>query len=419
MALCAILVATGCHGPSRAATAAAEAEQPAPGHDVGGNTTSARVASEDELAGQLPRVGASGTPEGATRVVVSREEVRVIFPPAADPDGSLVDVERCEGSGGVVRWGWSVAVPEARVGFRSLGVRGSVTCGEPAPESLEGLILGGRAGVAPSGMFLQYEPTPVDAFVQDGSVLLVLRDSTAIVDLFGLRPEAVEASAWGFSGRDGAWTETVPVAYASPPLPPVDSAFLAEARATRLAWEQSIRRTSRRIEAVDSRGARLVAPVWVAVGDSIHLEVREVRCVHDSCRVREIEASGASWSVEDPGVATLGVMEPRPDLRAYALRDVVTLSPTFVRGVAPGRTRVRVEGIPDQADQAPLWMGAPTSLEIEVVVTEQPARIELGPRMSEATLGDQVQFSAVAFDARGGPMEGVIPRFMGAGRMFP
>lgn len=389
-----MILGAGCQAPPGPGVA----DPPGPG-DPG---ASVGVAASSELA--------PGNPAVATQVVVSMDEVRVTFPPVADHDWSLAGEEPCVDRVAGRGYDWRILVPEALTAPRSLLVRSSIRCEDRGLSSLEDVIEAASAGVAPPGMLLQFEPTPVEAFVQDGSVVLILRDSVAIIDLFGVRPETVSARGRSAPSEGSEWTETVAVDYVAPFLPPLDSAFLAEARATRLAWEQGVRRTSREIVAVDSRGERLDNPLWMPVGDSIHLEVQEIRCTHDSCRRTEVEIPDSAWSVVDPAVAILGIMEPRPDLRAYAVREVWSMSPAFLRGEAPGRTRVQVAGIPPQDDEDPLWLGAPTALETEIVVTERPVRLELVPRISEAALGDRVEFRTHVTDARGDPIVGATVR---------
>ncbi len=362
-----------------------------------------------------PLEEASIQSRGPTRVVVSMDEVRVTFPLAAGQDWSRPGDGPCESAPSGTRYGysWGIRIPEARIGISFLGASVSLPCDGPDPASLEALIEEAQVGVASTGMFLRFGPTPVDVFVEDGSVVLLLRDSTAIVDLFGLRPDSVPATGWSSPADTSRWNDTVAVEYTPPSLPALDSAFLAESRAMRQAFEVSIRRTSRAIEADDSSYRRLSTPLWVAVGDSIHVGVQERRCRYDLCRGLEIEVPDSAWRVDDPAVAILGVMDPRPTITAYAMGEVGTMAPVFLKAVAPGRTRVRMADISPQEDESPLWMGAPTTVEADVVVTERPARLELLPRITRATQGDQVVIRAVATDIHGNAIVGATVRLDG------
>jgi hypothetical protein len=91
-----------------------------------------------------------------------------------------------------------------------------------------------------------------------------------------------------------------------------------------------------------------------------------------------IAEEGVAWAVADPGI----------------LQD---LGKGAFRALKRGTTTVRATALLDQT----------VSVTAEVVVRQLVAAVDVIPEQAEASIGDQVQFQALAFDANENPIEGM------------
>lgn len=345
----------------------------------------------ERVPGAAPPVDPVGSVTLGTEVSVSRREVRVAF-------GRAV---------GVGEWGWTEEEARARLHYgwsidvdaagepRSLGVR--VTNGGEGARwfpSLAALVEGSLVFLCDRGMPMNCRPVDASARVDGGRVVVVLRDSALVAELFGMRPARVGV---GYAQPDVAYrprSDSVEVRYVDPQMPLPDEATRARAAAARREHMASIRSVSRGIVS-DGRGP----PLWVAVGDSATVRVEESRCRYDVCNPGAVADSG--WSVADTAVARVLVGD-------RSVFPVMSYAVTLV-GMRPGRTVVRVDGLHGSDDTA-LSRPPPRALEAEVVVTEPIARVEIAVSDSVVAAGSRVSVRVRVVDVRGREVVGAPVR---------
>lgn len=286
-----------------------------------------------------------------TEVRVSRLEATVTFP-----------VDRADW------WGWSPARPGRGAYFWQLSIHDK---GAPRaitlriePEqlrifrTLRALVSGNQALICWPYPYCDRQ-TRVRTGVSDGRLVLTIRDSTAIAELFGLRPEVATAYR---SGPDvpGEVRAPVRVTYVDPQLPLPDSAIRAAAAERRSRHFAQINRASRAIVV-----ERPHAHLWLVVGDSASAHVRQSRCTEGNCLISGPVFPRARWSVADSSIARV---------RPAGERSVQLLA------LRPGRTVLRVAGLSSPGDTLPGFNPYPGELEREVVVTGPVAAVRICPR---------------------------------------
>lgn len=337
------------------------------------------------LAASVPAreaaAGRGADPSGV-RITASLREVRVVFPR---------DTARA--------WGWSDDPRPRYFAFYHWMV---ATDGVDGPESLTLAVmrLDGRARAFPSLAAVVAEGEPrlctfagcvkegVEARVEDGRLVLAVRDSAAIARWLGLRPDSVRV-AWNRPGETMNDSYTVPVEYVAPAIPPPDAALLARSEVGRRLQERAMHRRVRRID--DGRSPWL--DLWLAVGDTVPLWVSDALCDRHSCDTEVVDVG--AWTVDDPEVASLrpagpatGPMEPRA---RYTLA-----------GLRAGRTRLQVTGLPSARDTMLSRDTVPRTVTREVVVTLPIARVTLSPRTLTAVAGEPVEMRVAVHDRAGG-----------------
>lgn len=335
------------------------------------------------------------TAQDSTRVDVSRREVRVTFPRDTATRWGFADRRDPQ------YWpfyAWSISV-HGMDGSRSL----SLDAWRPDTAalwypSLSALVASARGGVCRSSMavIVPCPPPSVEGDVEDGRVVLVLRDSAAIDRLFGMRPATVGA---GWRTPETSGGHTVHVRYADPQLPEPDSARRADAAASR-------RRDRARDSHVDrhivARGGR-ASVAWIPLGDTLRLHVEEYRCQLDLCGGVMDSPRDSGWSVDDSLVAV--VRDTRAEsAKSRGFGHIVAASrqPTVgVVGRRPGRTMVRVRGIGSMLDTVPAATPPARELAVEVVVTRPVARLQVIEPVGPVPAGEQVQLRARALDVHG------------------
>ena len=140
------------------------------------------------LALQAPAATVSVEP---VRVIVSRREVRVVFPTDSARAWGWSDRKDPDYFPAYV---WGIGV-DGMDGPRFLDARVDRQQDEARNfPSLEQLVAAARAELCLPGMMARCDSSGTRVSVEDGRVVLTLRDSARIARLFGLRPALV--SAW-------------------------------------------------------------------------------------------------------------------------------------------------------------------------------------------------------------------------------
>lgn len=335
-------------------------------------------------------------PEGAVRILVSRSEIRAIFPrDTARSWGWDAPQDRDY----LPRYAWSIGF-DGMDGPRSLeltadGRRNGVVTPRRFG-SLDELVAAGYVGLCRQGMIADCRGSGTAAWVENGSVVLALRDSAVIARLLGLRPERLAVGM----GRPGIYRYTPPdiavVEYVDPQIPEPDSALRAEAARSRRANEAADTRIGRHLHATpESDGV-----VWVATGDSTAFLVTESFCQSDVCRSLRAELSAAGWTAADSSIVELRpyVNPRRPPSRTPMITAV---------GRRAGETRVRVHGLSGPSDTMPNSTPLPRELERAIRVTEPVGSVRLSPRVREARADEPVVLRGEVRDTRGRAIEGV------------
>jgi hypothetical protein len=333
----------------------------------------------------------------STRVLASRREVRVVFPR---------DTAR--------GWGWSASTardyqPEyvwsmTVDGFDGpttlllrVGRRDSLARDFP---SLDSLVAAGRATRCTGGMSLICRDSGVTATVDGDRVVLTLRDSARIVELFGLRPESVQVRRSVPEEPYDYRSESARVEYVEPQIPQPDAAFRAAAARRRRAHEAAINWVSRSIQSGSVRGN---GALWLAVGDSVEVHVAEMRCAYDSCYEGGQVASDSGWRMADSGIALLRVPSA-----ADARRRWFGGTGVYARVVAlrPGHTTLRVLGLRGPADTMPSREPVPREVSVAVVVTPPVARVEIGPHPDTVATNGTLEMKIRVIDRAGRVIRG-------------
>lgn len=332
---------------------------------------------------QEPGRGAPG-PSGV-RITASLREVRVAFPR---------DTARA--------WGWS---DEARPGYFAFYHWQVATEGVEGAESLTLSVvrLDARARAFPSLAAVVEEGEPglctftgcvkegVEARVEDGRLVMTVRDSAAITRWLGLRPDSVRV-AWNAPGETMNDSYMVPVEYVAPRIPLPDAEVRTRAEVGRRRQQRAMYRLVRRID--DGRSPW--PALWLAVGDTLPIWVSDAACDRHSCDTETVDAG--AWTVDDPEVASL--RPAGPEAGQAEPRARYTLA-----GLRPGRTRLHVTGLPPARDTMRSQDTVPRSVTREVVVTLPVARVALSPRTLTAVAGEPVELRVTVHDRAGGVIE--------------
>ncbi|HET7550675.1 MAG TPA: hypothetical protein VFK04_05250 [Gemmatimonadaceae bacterium] len=363
--------------------------QPTPQRVPGLPRLIARHRSGAAVPGSVPRRS-----RDSTRVLVSRRELRVIFPR---------DTARA--------WGWSASrANDYRPWYSwSIGVSGidgpgnielrvdrADSSARDFP-SLESLVAAGLAQLCEPGMVRYCTDSRVAAHVDSGRVTLVMRDSARIADLFGLRPGWVWPRRHAPEAQDDFTPDSVRVEYVDPQIPVPDSALLADAARRRRAYEERARWIRRYIDG----GTRSDGALWLVVGESTFVRVNEMRCHFDVCGGGGSVASDSGWSVADTSIAQLRALSPRDPLRTYYRSH-----PTgYLIGRRPGRTTLHVRGLHGAADTMPSHTPVEHALSLDVVVTPRIGRIEFEPHADTISVGERLELSVRVVDRSGKVIE--------------
>lgn len=323
------------------------------------------------------------------RVLASRREVRVVFPPEpAGPLGWTADDVR---AGQVHRW--SMVVGEAVGGPSLVSLQVVARDSARAFPSLAELVAAGETAVCDPGLSGPCAGDVATAGVEDGRVVLVLRDSAEIARLFGLRPAHVSVSRVRLDVHSNLPRDSVPVEYGEPAIPAPDAAL--RARSARL-YAALLNHYHRRIHGGEGDDT---PTLWMEVGDTLVLSVRETHCVWDYCSEDAEVVRDAGWTVSDSTVARL--LPPEPG-RAYFRMS----PPRRLVGLREGSTRVTVTGLASPSDTLPGADSLPRTLTREIIVRRPLARVALTASDTTVAVGRTVTIRAAAIDERGARMEG-------------
>jgi hypothetical protein len=280
-----------------------------------------------ELARQGRRTG-SGLGAG-TRVIATRERVRVIFP--ADTVGA---------------WGWPSSehgfTPEYRWWISANGLEGGRsislvvnrrdTAAREFP-SLRALVAAGETMVCPIGPFVACTAHGVRAEVRGRNVILVIHDTALVRTLFALRPRFVRVLHDSPDLLPTYEPDSARVEYPDPRIPPPTPAVIAQGARALRREQAAATSISRSI----TGGSPEWGDLWMVVGDSVPLRLTEVRCRYDSCASgHDATAPDSTWRVGDGAVARLRI-HPASAGRARSRWDPVG----SLIGLRPGRTTVR------------------------------------------------------------------------------
>lgn len=298
--------------------------------------------------------------DGAAVVFVSRDEVRIRFAPdtasswgwPAQPDSThraryywFVTVDGADGAEY-----FSFVVRQRDATARSFG-------------TLADLVREGEARVCQLGMLINDCRTnsALSSYVEDGRLVISLRDRASIVRMFGMRPRSAHVIVDG-RGLDGGEAS---IRYVDPQLPLLDSAQRAEVMSSRRQWASDIYSRSRVIIDASQNGG-----LWVAVGDSLQLGIQELECLADVCgrfeAPRETPRTWGRWTLSDSAVASL---HPTTNPQASDAFFYDSARVMVLVGVRPGRITVTASGVHTVADTMPSRTTVDTIVTRDVIVT--------------------------------------------------
>lgn len=329
-------------------------------------------------------------------VIVNRRELRVVFPR---------DTARA--------WGWSA---RKEPGYYPFYIWGISVEGMDGPRSLVArvdrerdeardfaslvtLVASTRAALCKPGMFGPCDSSHSRATVDDGRVVLTLRDSAQIARLFGMRPPFV--AVWQERpGEHGRFpNDSARVEYVAPEIPLPDAATREDAARSQRRYEASITTISRYIEGGTNWGS-----LWLEIGDSAAVSVTEMQCHYDACMSGFSTPLDSGWTVADSSIARLQLAKP-PNVSGVVF--ILGGASRYVKALRPGRTALRVRGIHSPSDTAPSSKPPERELEREIIVTPPIERVEIAPRPDTVRVGEIITLHVRALDHDGRDVAGL------------
>jgi hypothetical protein len=188
--------------------------------------------------------------------------------------------------------------------------------------------------------------------------------------------------------------DSVQVHYLDPQIPQPDSRTLAEATRGRRRYQARINSIGREIRGGTGWGDEAL---WLAVGDTLPLEVKEIHCHYDSCVESRGEIGDSGWSVADSSIVRLrACRRPRTEVMKGVLKSC-----TVGYAARVGRTLLRVRGLHGPSDTMPSRTHPERQLERKVVVGRPVAGVEFISPPATVTVGEPFTFRVRAFDRAG------------------
>lgn len=301
----------------------------------------------------------------AGRVLVSRNEVRVYFPP---PPVTLRNSSVTPSHGKelrIMRWVAYFDTP-TRLSFRYID---SVATDSVPP--LLSIVRAGRVALCRENMVNQEcSSENISATLENGGIVLSYRDTAEIRQAFGLRPEAVMLSVnlppeIGDGGMFAA-----PVRYIDPPivLDPAERVAVVTEHRRR---EASIHSYSRWID-----GGPRSRTLSMHAGDSVDVWIQESECLADVCGPNDYTDSEkrdwGRWSLSDSSVAGLHPSNILDEGSGFPQNDRDRARKLVAR--RPGRSTLRITGVHTAADTMPSRTPLDSILEREIIVTPRRRR---------------------------------------------
>ena len=231
-------------------------------------------------------------------VLVSRRELRVVFPPESQAVWSWPETPGVDDS---PTFFWYAAFHgiEGRVRLGvSLHARDSV---RTAP-SLESIVRAAKVERCHLSRWLPCTERGVKAHVQGRSVVIALRDSALIARLFALRPDSVSIVSHVPRYMGDTRRSVARIQYVEPRLPDLDSAGRAQVLEKQREYDGRELTLWRTLS-----GGNEGDLLWLMVGDSAQLGIVEWQCRSDLCGhyvgFHGTPQDWGRWSVDDPTIA--------------------------------------------------------------------------------------------------------------------
>jgi Regulator of Chromosome Condensation (RCC1) repeat protein len=330
-------------------------------------------------------------PMSATEVEVSARRIRIAFP--TDTTGAWGWPARRE-QNPLESYIWSAEVEgmdgpamiELRVYQRDSTARRF--------SLLDQLVAAGRPGLCLPGMVQSCKPVKVTSRLEDHRLILTVENKTAIARLFGTRPPRVRVFRVTPDEEPSYRSDSVEVRYVDPQIPQPDSSTRAQAARGRRRYQASITSIGRTIEGGTGWG---VEDLWLAVGDSLPLTVKETHCHYDSCFGSRAELGDSGWSVGDTSVVQI-MSACRNGEMKRTLGDSCSI---MARARRIGRTTISIRGLHGPSDTMPSRHPPERRVERTVIVGPPVARVVFVTRPDTVLLGEPVTFQVRALDRAG------------------
>jgi hypothetical protein len=299
------------------------------------------------------------------RVIVSRNEVRVYFPPQLARARASSVTPRAGGELTTFLWLAQLDGPT------TIGLRFRGGFAAESPPSLLSIVRAGRAALCRYNTEnSECSSADVAATLENDRIVVSYRDTVEIRQSFGLHPASIRLLVDIPPEMGDLGVFDAAVHYVDPPIL-LDSAERAIIASERRRREASVNSYSRRIDG-GSQGRTLS----LVVGDSVDLWVQEYHCGIHLCGTHENMDRGlrdwGRWSLSDTAVAALHRSDHLVEAAGYPPQDRDRARKLVAR--RPGRTILRVSGVHTAADTMPSRTPLDTIVEREVIVTSPVSR---------------------------------------------
>ena len=321
------------------------------------------------VAGVLLGVGSASRPlsaqllaglDTAGQVVVSRNEVRVYFPPPPSAARRWSVTPRAGAEPRLMMWTAQFdGATTIRLAFRD----------SSAPQSvppLLSIVRAGRVSFCRENMVNSHcSSVSLAATLESSGVVLSYRDTAEIRQSFGLHPAAVMILVNLPAEMGDARIFAAPVRYIDPAIV-LDSAERAAVGRERRRREATINSYRREIDG-GSHGRTLS----VSVGDSVDVLVQYYHCLVDVCSTYDFmdrePRDWGRWSLSDSTVATLHRSNVLDEASSgFPSNDIDRARKLVAR--RPGRAILRVSGVRTAADTMPSRTPLDSVPEREIIV---------------------------------------------------